>query len=375
MRRDGGEVPEASALRESVEHAISQALAAIDLSDKESLRAAHAPAVQQSRSAAQKALASWEPRLLKNFASGREVDPERISPALVRVRTEPEKRLFRYAASHWSIPVSNGYGRRLRFLVVDETTEKLIGLIGLGDPVFALRDRDQWIGWLPADRLVRLRCVLDAFVLGAVPPYSYLLGGKLVATLATSADVQDAFWETYGQRRALISGTEQSHPLVMLTTTSAYGRSSMYNRLRLQGRTFWQAAGFTAGHGEFLFSGRLYEQMRLYVEANARPSARHENWGPEAWRNRREVVRKALVLLHLPLALHIHGLERSVYVAPLGETSREFLAGATNEPNLIRRSTAELAAAALERWIVPRSIRTSLWRHWEPSEFRLWGSG
>ena len=40
---------------------------------------------------------------------------------------------------------------------------------------------------------MRLRNVMDAFVLGAVPPYRELLCGKLVAMLAASDEVRDAF--------------------------------------------------------------------------------------------------------------------------------------------------------------------------------------
>jgi uncharacterized protein DUF4338 len=366
-------IPDRDVLRAEVRAAIETAMASIDFKDKASLRAAHRPAVLATLAQARKALAPWESRMLRSsFAHGKEVQPDRIRPSLVRVQTEPEKRLFRYAASHWSIPVSNGYGRRLRFLVIDDTNEKLIGVIGLGDPVFALRDRDDWIGWTSDTRLARLRCVLDAFVLGAVPPYSALLGGKLVAALATSTEVQDAFWTTYGQRPARISGTPQEYPLALLTTTSAFGRSSMYNRVRLGGRSLWEPIGHTSGHGEFLFSGDLYDRMRLYVDAHSAPSARSAKWGPKAWRNRREVVRKALVLLQLPMTLHVHGLERSVYAAPLGTKTRAFLAGGAVDPQLIRVTAAELSGAALERWVVPRSHRVDAWRHWDSDEFRLW---
>ena len=45
-------------------------------------------------------------------------------------------------------PGIDRYGRRLRFLVLDRAHgDKLIGLIGLADPVFARAARDRWIGW------------------------------------------------------------------------------------------------------------------------------------------------------------------------------------------------------------------------------------
>ena len=57
--------------------------------------------------------------------------------------------------------------------------------------------RDCWIGWTKEDRQERLHHVMDAFVLGAVPPYSHLLCGKLVAMLAASNQVRDAFHGKY----------------------------------------------------------------------------------------------------------------------------------------------------------------------------------
>src|SRR5262249_41111946 len=69
-------------------------------------------------------------------------------------------------------------GRRLRYLVWDANNDKLIGIMALGDPVFNLKVRDELIGWDIKDRGKRLVNVLDAYVLGAVPPYNMLLGGQ-----------------------------------------------------------------------------------------------------------------------------------------------------------------------------------------------------
>jgi Domain of unknown function (DUF4338) len=71
--------------------------------------------------------------------------------------------------------------------------DKLIGIIALTDPVFNLTVRDSLIGWSSKDRKQRLAFMLDAHVLGAVPPYNTLLGGKLVACLVRSTDVRDIF--------------------------------------------------------------------------------------------------------------------------------------------------------------------------------------
>jgi hypothetical protein len=74
---------------------------------------------------------------------------------------------------------------------------------------------------------------MDAFVLGAVPPYSSLIGGKLIASLVASQEVGDAFDAKYGTRPGVISQRAKNPRLVLVTVTSALGRSSVYNRLRL----------------------------------------------------------------------------------------------------------------------------------------------
>ena len=149
-----------------------------DQTNKDLIRKLHSVAVEH-RVKRGSALRPKEPTLIKRIADGKMVIPEHIAPRLVEVKRDSEDELlFRYAALHWSIPVSSGYGRRIRFLVLDGQNNKLIGIIGLGDPVFGLGARDQWIGWNAAQRRNRLRHILEAYVLGAVPPYTKLLGGK-----------------------------------------------------------------------------------------------------------------------------------------------------------------------------------------------------
>src|SRR5439155_1645113 len=206
--------------------------------------------------------------------------------------------LFRYARLHWSIPVSAGYGRRLRFIVYDESNGKLIGIFGLADPVFSLGPRDLWVGWDLDSRKARLQCVMDLFVLGAVPPYSYLLCGKLVAMLATSREVQRAFRRRYGGQQSLISRKALDSRLALLTTTSALGRSSLYNRLRYEGQPVFRSVGFTQGSGQFHFSNGFYEDLRHLALENCEATAKHSRWG-DGFRNRREVLRKALPILGL----------------------------------------------------------------------------
>lgn len=177
-------------------------LTAPDPADKERLRSLHATSVKHRVEQAREGLLRHEDRLLGYIANGSEVLPDRICPRLIEVEAGSEEELlFRYARLHWSIPVSAGYGRRALFLVADEANGKLMGLFGLCDPVYGLAPRDRWVGWNKEEKRERLRNVMDAFVLGAVPPYSSLLCGKLVALMVTD-EVREAV------RRRARYGTE-----------------------------------------------------------------------------------------------------------------------------------------------------------------------
>ncbi len=232
--------------------------------DKDALRRLHEHAVAEQRTAAAKGLWRCEDEFLGRLADPQHLKVHKIRPRLVLVenRRSADGLLWRWASLHWSVPVSAGYGRRLRFLVLDAAhRDALIGVIGLGDPVFALGCRDTWIGWSLADRRERLACLLDAYVLGAVPPYNGLLGGKLVALLAASKTVRDVFARRYGHRRTLIAERDPKAKLALITTSSALGRSSIYNRVtRPDKRLAWEPVGFTAGTGDFHLSGSLYRE-------------------------------------------------------------------------------------------------------------------
>lgn len=346
-----------------------------DITDKAQLRALHQEAAQHNVERSRSGLERHENRLLSHIASGTDIIPEEIRPRLVLVQPHSEDELlFRYARLHWSIPVSAGYGRRLRFVVYDESNGKLIGIFGLADPIFGLGPRDRWIGWDLEARKRRLQCVMDLFVLGAVPPYSHLLCGKLVALLATSQTVQDAFYDKYGGQHSCIRRNPLDGRIALLTTTSALGRSALYNRLRVEKRTVFQSIGFTSGSGEFHFSNGLYKDLRDFTRENCEATAKHPLWG-NGFRNRREIVRKALPLLGLPNKLLYHGVKREIFAAPLAANSTAFLCG--NDRDLKRRhlDTADsLFGWFRKRWLLPRAARDKRYRDFNPGDYRLWGA-
>jgi len=296
----------------------------------------------------------------------------RIRPTLVEVLADSEEELlFRYAALHWAIPVSSGYGRRLRFLVIDEQNEKLIGLIGLGDPVFNLAVRDDWIGWDKEAHRHHLQNVMDAFVLGAVPPYSMLLCGKLVAALVASREIHHAFQRKYGERRSVIRRQACDGRLALITTLSALGRSSIYNRLRFRDRMLFHSLGFSQGSGEFHFSNGLYGAIFDYAQRYCAATAKKNRWGV-GFRNKREVIRKCLIKIGLPTDLLYHGVRREVFAVPLARNTREFLRGEHSRLYRYNASSSELFSWFRERWLLPRAEWDQRYREFTPESYGLW---
>ena len=339
---------------------------------KDKIRELHRYAINTIRARARRTMAPKEPMLLTHIANGDEINPSRIAPKLIEVcpRTK-EELLFRYAKLYWSIPVSAGYGRRLRFLVMDNFNKKLIGLIGLGDPVFSIKARDHWIGWNHDQKKKRLRHVMDAFVLGAVPPYSYLLCGKLVALLATSSEVCIRFHAKYKNSQSVITGREFDGSLAAITTTSALGRSSMYNRLRFQGRDVYMKLGETAGSGEFQFANGLYTELSEFAKAHIQPTAKKETWGI-GWRNRRELVRYALPKLGLSRDLLYHSISRHSYISPLASNTREFLLGQCDTLAPRTNTLSDWFSYFRDRWLIPRASRDKTYQEFRAESIALW---
>ena len=304
--------------------------------------------------------------LVEHFASGSHIDPSSIDPELVEVLSDSiESRLFRFASLLWSVPVSQGFGRRLRFLVKDRQNGCLIGLFALGDPVFNLSARDNWIGWTHEDRRDRLVHVMDAYVVGAVPPYSQLIGGKLVAALMGSKEVRRAYERKYLARQSVIRKRKHRARLVLLTTTSALGRSSIYNRLAIPDGPRFLRIGTTKGFGHFHLYGEVFNSLRGHLKEIGHPYAAGHRFGMGPnWKLR--VARAALEDIGIDgNSILKHGVEREVYAIPLAENWKEVLSGEQKRVRSLAKSAAELSEFCLDRWIVPRSNRDKSFRSFD----------
>lgn len=303
--------------------------------------------------------------LSKHFGEGREVIPDRIKLRLQLIDAGTwESDLFRLACMSWSVPVSGGFGRRLRYLVWDEGNAKLVGVIALGDPVFNLSVRDKLIGWTSADRGLRLVNILDAYVLGAIPPYAQLLGGKAVACLVRSQEVYEDFADKYGSLKGVISKKNKKANLLAVTTSSSMGRSSVYNRLKLHGVPYFRSIGFTEGWGHFHIPDDLFLEMREYLRNVGHQYADENRFGQGPnWRLRS--IRTCLGALDFNEAMLKHGIKREVFLCELASNAAVILKTGKGKPNLKNlKRVEEISGAAIDRWIAPRALRCPEYATW-----------
>lgn len=341
----------------------------LSANSKEAIRAAH-QLQRTERSTKQKDfLKANFPRLSQYFATGAEIEPAAVEPSLERVITGSwQADLFKLASLTWSVPVSLGFGRRLRYLVWDHAHRRLMGILAIGDPVFNLRSRDEYVGWTGDQRRTRLIHTMDAYVLGAVPPYNQLLGGKVVAALLRTKDIYKDFLSAYGAREGVISRNLNQARLAAITTTSSMGRSSVYNRVKLDGTFYLKPIGYSSGYGHFHIPDRLFQELRNYLrEKNHKYADGHKFGKGPNWKMR--VTRAALDMIGMNPNLLMHGVKRQVFICEMASNTVQFLRGDDKKLDTSSlQSVEEVAAIACRRWLIPRAARCPEYRQWSKKD-------
>jgi len=279
----------------------------------------------------------------------KEINPDKIKPRLELVKSPKLRKIFNYAKSYWSVPVSAGFGRRMDYILWDDRAGKVIGIFGLCDPVIALSVRDAFIGWNKEQKKERLYNLMTAYILGAVPPYNQILGAKLVALAAASKEVVEDFYRKYKGKKTVISGKEKPPYLVAIDTMGAFGKSAIYTRLK-----GWKFVGYTKGKSHLHLT--LTEVNDILIEVikkfGDKEILKSYNFG-QGPNFKLRVINKALSLLGLQ-GLTQHSIKRGYYFAPLAANWREFLTGKDSSPAFTAASLEENFAYWRERWLVKR---------------------
>jgi len=304
---------------------------------------------------------------VRNYCkNGKFIIPEKINLELREVKSNSIDEIFFrwWNLIWWSIPYQPPYGRQMRFLLWDNTHDAPFGLIGLQSPVLKMSVRDKALG-IPKDELdIWVNKSMNAQRVGALPPYNEVLGGKLVALTLASDEIRNAYKRKYKNYVTIIQDRKLEPDLLFITTTSAFGKSSLYNRLKYKDEIVAECMGYTQGSGSFHISEKLYGEIIEFLKDKGIKVTRSYGHGPS-----RKLRLISLGLRYLGLSsFEFHGIKREFYLFPLVQNLREVIQH-RQKPVWFNRPFYELQNYWKERWAIPRAERMPEWKDFRKDKF------
>lgn len=216
--------------------------------------------------------------------------------------------------------------------------------------------------------------MMDIIVCGAIPPYTEMLGGKLVAMLMASPQVVREYQELYGCQPGEIASrlagkrVVRSADLVLLTTTSLYHvGSSQYERIRIPGslgdEIAFEYIGKTEGFGSTVLSTGTTDFLRE-LTVNTEGMRRVNNIFGEGISPKLRMTRDGLALIGVPQDLILrHNCPRLIYVVRIAKNAYEYLRGEAQTPEYVfppehsEEGTQAIIRHWLNRWFAHRACR------------------
>ncbi|MEG8946407.1 Druantia anti-phage system protein DruA [Rosettibacter firmus] len=297
---------------------------------------------------------------------GSDINPEKLSLELREVKSGSlEEIIFRWwNLVWWSIPYQRSYGRQMRFLLWDNTHDAPFGLICLQSPVLKMSVRDRYLGIPNTELDVWVNKSMHAQRVGALPPYNELLGGKMVALALTCNEIRDSYRRKYNNTVTILQKRVLKPELLFITTTSAFGKSSIYNRLKYNDDIVAMSLGYTQGSGTFHIPEGLYQEILEFLSQKGIDISRGYGHGPS-----RKLKLISLGLEHLGLSKYeYHGIKREFYLFPLVKNLQEVI-HSNHKPIWLDRSFDELVEYWKYRWALPRAERMPGWENFKSKKF------
>lgn len=218
--------------------------------------------------------------------------------------------------------------------------------------------------------------LMELNVCGAIPPYNEILGGKLVALLATSPQVIHDYRVRYANKPSEIAtrlkGQDVCRPadLVYVGTTSLYYvGSSQYNRLKIPGKVFgsdfdivWKRLGMTIGFGTMHISKAT--TMSLSEATSDGFNRINHVFGEGASPKMRLLTMSIRELLEATNEdskdFSKHAMSRIVYGACLAKNTFDYLLGKAETPEYYtdmsdyQKGTQQIIDYWTDRWLSSR---------------------
>jgi len=228
---------------------------------------------------------------------------------------------------------NSNIGRNLNFIVKDDVTGKYLGVICISSDFLDLTPRDNFIGW-SRERKTQGAMINHTAIGSTIVPFQPLgynyVGGKLLALLCLSDEVQNIWKRVYGD------------VLVGVTTTSLYGKTKAGGLSQYDNLDHWQPMGFTSGSVSFEPEKDTRYEIRQWLKKNH--TRKYFEWyeakKPSGQPHKRDHKNRSLNFtysqLNVPKELIRSEHARGIYFSPLYTNTNDFLCDRIKESELIK---------------------------------------
>jgi hypothetical protein len=248
-------------------------------------------------------------------------------------------------------------GRNVKIYVKDRTTGKILGQISLGSDITSLGVRDAFIGWTKEDKFEKgkLNNTTIATTIVSTQPFGYnMLGGKLIAAMATAPEIRD-FWKR-----------KYENVLIGVGTTSLYGIHSQYN-----GIPHFKTLGESKGKISIKPDDEVYDPWHQWLKENKADWYKHHimdererngaNMGYEKNGPVSGIKQKIIQAIFKELGIkgneYDHGFQRGVYFAQMYENGNDFLCSKIEEKDLILKEKFAKGNEYTIKWWKDKAIK------------------
>lgn len=306
-------------------------------------------------------------QLVKEYGiDGSDIKVEEIKLELREVipNSRESKIFLWWNLAWWSIPYAHPVGRQLRFIVWDKYHDAPLGLIGLSSPPLKMALRDNYLGIPSSKNHYWINMSLYGQRLGALPPYNEILGGKLIVLTLTSNQIRDVYSKKYKNKQTLKEKKTLPSQLLFTTTTSAFGKSSMYERTQYYGERVERFLGYTKGIGSFYLKSQLYDELIKYLNDVGRDTGNI----PGAKSSRKiKLIHTAFDELGIKRFDGI-GIKRGLYIFSNVNNLQNVIKN-NKKPIWYDRPFDKISEYWLNRYAIPRSKRKNHFQKFELTKF------
>jgi len=228
---------------------------------------------------------------------------------------------------------NSNIGRNLNFIVKDEVTGKYLGVICISSDFLDLTPRDKTIGW-SRDVKTQQGMINHTAIGSTIVPFQPLgfnyMGGKLLALLCLSDDIQKLWKEKYDD------------VLVGVTTTSLYGNTKSNGLSQYDNLEHWNKMGFSSGSVAFEPSRSTKRLVFDWIKENH--TRKYFEWwdakNKQGLPLKRDHKNRSLNFAYSKLAIPKDKIrtehQRGIYFSPLYNNTNEFLCKQITEDKLVK---------------------------------------